>query len=69
MRTSVLPSFVCGPEKGKNLAHMFSVFLSNMSSALEFMFELPIRAAHNVPGYCRVRRRYGVLRRVRSVAP
>ena len=37
--------------------------------ALEFMFQLPICAAHNVPSYRRVCRRYGILCRVRSVAP
>jgi hypothetical protein len=29
------------------------------------MLQLPIRAAHNVPGYRRVRGRHGILRRVR----
>ena len=35
--------------------------------ALEFMFQFPICAAYNVPGYRHVRRRNGILRRVRAV--
>ena len=37
--------------------------------APEFMFQFPICAAYNVPGYRHVRRRNGILRRVRAVLP
>ena len=57
--------------KLKRLIYLSSLFHTRtcttqlLSLALEFMFHLPIRAAHNVPSHRRVRRRHGILRRVR----
>jgi hypothetical protein len=44
-----------------------SVSTHTHNLALEFMFQFPICAAYNVPGYRRVRRLDGILCRVRAV--
>jgi hypothetical protein len=50
--------------RGPFLANKAHIIFSSLRLALELMHQLPICTAHDVPGYSRIRGRYGILLRV-----